>query len=676
MPDACSRSVDILEQFNVAGRRGEMPTTKKGASPSPFHKKLLSPGPFQKRFLGKAEKPAPLPSSGFSRDARGSLEIFGASAHRGSTPVFSSPAWHDALDTVESLFQKSDSPARPNSLYGDESEASSSEKGASSLWKTESRSQMPAIDKSLPRPRPFHARAKAVSPVSITLEYGGSDHEFSLDADSDVELALPIADGAVSLRRVPLTPHSLHTTVAAVYQEPVDIEQQWRAMLDGTALKAKRGGDSLQDQADDHWQGVLNGGVEGPVAEEDDGDESMRRRSGTSSEYSDEVISERAAKWGYGVPMRASTEFGDGHSTVSWRTSNRSSGSRSSGGSTSSQTIPRVAKDVRDAITSFNLAFVVCDATGADPKYPILYASGGFFKMTGYEADEIIGSNCRILQGPGTEQKEVEKIRKALRAGAAYSGKILNYKKDGTPFWNVLSMSPIRNNEGQVIKYIGMQAEASEKSSKPKSEKKTVTAVVSKETVVGQKPKAKPAFAPAAYIPEISLPPLRDEAEDAMPRVSYRYSLSKSRQSNESAADWHALARLRAEIVSSARALGDAPPPPVVRGMKVANSPRTRRVARLFSKLNSKLSDRMRTPEIEYVDCERDENALSTLIESDPDRRRRSSIFSRTSADFRLDGPSDFSALEIPERGDRLSSSHCTIPTVTHGGRSQFVIIH
>ncbi|KAG6546286.1 hypothetical protein Mapa_012326 [Marchantia paleacea] len=671
MPDACSRSVHILEQFSVAGRKREMPTTKKGGSPSPFHKKLLSPGPFQKSFLGKAEKPAALPNSGFSRDARGSLEIFGASAQRGTTPVFSSPAWHDALETVETLFQKTDSPARTSSLFGDEWEASSSEKGGSTLWRTKSRSQLPAIDKSLPRPRPFHARAKAVSPVSITLEYGGSDHEFSLDADSDVELALPIADGAVSLRRVPLTPHSHHTPVAAVYQEPVDIEPQWRAMLDGTALKAQRDGDFVADQADDHWQGVLNGGVEGPVPEEDDGDESMRRRSGTSSEYSDEVISERAAKWGYGVPMRASTEFGDGHSTVSWRTSNRSSGSRSSGGSTSSQTIPRVAKDVRDAITSFNLAFVVCDATGTDPKYPVLYASGGFFKMTGYEADEIIGSNCRILQGPATDPKEVEKIRKALKAGAAYNGKILNYKKDGTTFWNVLSMSPIRNNEGQVIKYIGMQAEAAEKSSRPKAEKKTVTAVVSKEAVV---PKPAPtAQEPEDYIPEISLPPLKDEV-DTMPRISYRYSLSKSRQSNESAADWHALARLRAEIVSSARALGDAPP--VVKGTKVTSSPRTKRVARLFSKLNSKLSERLRTPDVQYVDCEKDDKALSTLVESDQERRRRSSIYSRTSADFRLDGPADFSTLEIPERGDRLSSSHCTVPTVTHGGRSQFVIIH
>nr|AML77409.1 putative LOV domain-containing protein [Conocephalum conicum] len=686
MPDACSRSVDVLEQLHYRPNKGEM-QTKNATSPSPFHRKLLGQGPLEKRAVsGRVEKPAAtVPHTGFSRDARGSLEIFGTSVQRGTPPVFSSHAWHDALETAENLLLMNNSPCHTVSSFGDESEASSSEKSGSTLWKTKSRSQPSVVPKSLPRPRAFNRRAKAtVSPVSITLEYGGSDHEFSLDNDSDdVELALPVSTSSVVSmpRKVPLTPHNTQPAVA-VYEEPVDIEEQWQSMLNGTAWKAKREVDFAENKGDERWQGVLDGGVGGPVSEDYDGAESRRGRSvGGLSEVSDDVRSERALQWGYGVPLRTSTEFGDGASTVSWRASTVSSESRSSGGSNGSQTIPGVAKDVRDAITSFNLAFVVCDAFGTDPSYPVLYASGGFFKMTGYEADEVIGSNCGFLQGPGTDPKEVAKIRKALEAGKNYSGKILNYKKDGTSFWNVLSISPIRNNEGKVIKYIGMQAEASEKRKKEKVPKEEIPLVAE---VITEIPKhvpiseaSKPAEAARAfegYIPELSLPPLKDSIE-SLPRISYRYSLSKSRQSNESA-DWHALARLRADIVSSARSLESTPEIKEDRREKDKSGPRTTRVARLFRKLNTKISERLRTPEVEYVDCENEDLAFSTVDESDIERRRRSSLRSRSSIDFRLATPSDFGKLDIPERSDRLSSSHCAIPSVTHAGRSQFVIIH
>nr|AML78804.1 putative LOV domain-containing protein [Lunularia cruciata] len=669
MPDACGRSVDVMEQhlrFPLSKR--DMPT-KKGSSPGPLQqKKWMSPGPFQRTFGSNPQKPLPLPESKFSRDARGSLEIFGTSS-QGSAPVFSSPAWHDALDAAENLFHGNETrSSRSGSLFGDDSEASCSEKGSSSLWRTKSRSQRLSMDKFLPRARAFSAGAKTTSsPVSITLEYGGSDHEFSLDADSDGELALPVPYAPAIRRVVPLTPRV--PAVEVVYEPPQDIEEQWRALLDGSAIKAKREGSSVKDAEDDHWQGVLDGGVEeeeGVTKEHEE--ENMRRMSRTSSEYSDEVISERAAQWGYEVPMRASSELGDGLSTVSWRTSTRSSaGSRSSGGSSSSQSIPRVAKDVRDAITSFNLAFVVCDAAGPDPLYQVLYASGGFFKMTGYEADEVIGSNCRFLQGAATDTKEVAKIRKALKAGASYNGKILNYKKDGSTFWNVLAMSPIRNNDGEVIKYIGMQAEASEKKKNDRKEKKKVPAVEVKEVHMQAKATDKIS---QSFIPKLSLPPFK-ESLDTVPSVSYRYSLTQSRQSKDSVADWHALARLRAEIVSSARS-ADVLEPLKEQEKKKNITPRTKRVTRLFRKLNSKFSDSLRAPEIEYVDFEK---PLSTLDESEFERRRRSSIYSRSSMDFRLDAPFELRS-DVPERGERLSRSHCEAPSVTHGGRSQFVILH
>ncbi|KAE8688853.1 Phototropin-1 [Hibiscus syriacus] len=120
---------------------------------------------------------------------------------------------------------------------------------------------------------------------------------------------------------------------------------------------------------------------------------------------------------------------------------------------------PRVSEDLKDALSTFQQTFVVSDAT--KPDYPILYASAGFFKMTGYTSREVIGRNCRFLQGAGTDPEDVAKIREALQAGKNYCGRLLNYKKDGTPFWNLLTISPIKDENGKVLKFIGMQVEVS-----------------------------------------------------------------------------------------------------------------------------------------------------------------------------------------------------------------------
>nr|AML76905.1 putative LOV domain-containing protein [Eleusine coracana] len=81
--------------------------------------------------------------------------------------------------------------------------------------------------------------------------------------------------------------------------------------------------------------------------------------------------------------------------------------------------------------------------------------------MTGYSSKEVVGRNCRFLQGSGTDQAEIAKIRQALAAGSSYCGRVLNYKKDGTPFWNLLTIAPIKDEDGRVLKFIGMQVEVS-----------------------------------------------------------------------------------------------------------------------------------------------------------------------------------------------------------------------
>ncbi|KAM1205607.1 hypothetical protein ACFX2I_006408 [Malus domestica] len=142
--------------------------------------------------------------------------------------------------------------------------------------------------------------------------------------------------------------------------------------------------------------------------------------------------------------------------------SNRSSGELSSDdvfGGGKERGIPRVSNDLKDALSTFQQTFVVSDAT--KPDYPILYASAGFFKMTGYTSKEVIGRNCRFLQGAGTDPQDVAQIREALQGNKSYCGRLLNYKKDGTPFWNLLTIAPIKDESGKVLKFIGMQVEVS-----------------------------------------------------------------------------------------------------------------------------------------------------------------------------------------------------------------------
>nr|AML78716.1 putative LOV domain-containing protein [Elaeocarpus sylvestris] len=121
--------------------------------------------------------------------------------------------------------------------------------------------------------------------------------------------------------------------------------------------------------------------------------------------------------------------------------------------------LPRVSQELKDALATLQQTFVVSDAKKLD--CPIMYASSGFFSMTGYSSKEVIGRNCRFLQGAETDPNEVAKIREAVKNGRSYCGRLLNYKKDGTPFWNLLTVTPIKDDDGNVIKFIGMQVEVS-----------------------------------------------------------------------------------------------------------------------------------------------------------------------------------------------------------------------
>ena len=107
------------------------------------------------------------------------------------------------------------------------------------------------------------------------------------------------------------------------------------------------------------------------------------------------------------------------------------------------------------AVAAMSNGVVLVDC--ARPALPITFVNPGFERLTGYRAVEVIGRNCRFLQGPETDPNAVAAIRAAIAAGEGITTRLLNYRKDGTPFWNELILSPIVDQTGTPGRYVGIQ---------------------------------------------------------------------------------------------------------------------------------------------------------------------------------------------------------------------------
>ncbi len=107
------------------------------------------------------------------------------------------------------------------------------------------------------------------------------------------------------------------------------------------------------------------------------------------------------------------------------------------------------------AVAAAPTGIVVSDPNQAD--CPIVYANPAFFRLTGYRPDEVIGRNCRFLQGPGTDPADVEAIRRAIAARRPLDIEITNYRRDGTRFVNELHISPVFGPDGALRHFLGIQ---------------------------------------------------------------------------------------------------------------------------------------------------------------------------------------------------------------------------
>jgi PAS domain S-box-containing protein len=91
------------------------------------------------------------------------------------------------------------------------------------------------------------------------------------------------------------------------------------------------------------------------------------------------------------------------------------------------------------------------------PDMPIVFVSDEFEMQTGYAPDEVLGRNCRFLQGPDTDPEAVQAIRDALAAETEITIDILNYRKDGSAFWNRLRIRPLFDDRGRLQYFAGAQ---------------------------------------------------------------------------------------------------------------------------------------------------------------------------------------------------------------------------
>lgn len=109
------------------------------------------------------------------------------------------------------------------------------------------------------------------------------------------------------------------------------------------------------------------------------------------------------------------------------------------------------------AVISSTDGIVICDALA--PDMPMVYVNPAFERMTGYAAEEVLGKNCRFLQGEDRDQQEIPSLRVALAEQKEASVVIKNYRRDGSLFWNNLRVAPVRNNQDKVTHFVGIQTD-------------------------------------------------------------------------------------------------------------------------------------------------------------------------------------------------------------------------
>nr|AML78961.1 putative LOV domain-containing protein [Stemona tuberosa] len=124
-------------------------------------------------------------------------------------------------------------------------------------------------------------------------------------------------------------------------------------------------------------------------------------------------------------------------------------------------TVPPLSSSLLLSLGRIKQSFVLTDPHLHD--MPIVYASDAFLSLTGYSRHEVLGRNCRFLNGPGTDNSALLMIKESIQAGRNSAVHLLNFRKDGSSFWNNLHISPVRNASGKIAFFVGVQVDEGSK---------------------------------------------------------------------------------------------------------------------------------------------------------------------------------------------------------------------
>lgn len=121
---------------------------------------------------------------------------------------------------------------------------------------------------------------------------------------------------------------------------------------------------------------------------------------------------------------------------------------------------PLAAHMLEAAIEASHVCVTVADMTRPDG--PLTYVNKAFLDTTGYTHNEVLGRNCRFLQGADTDPTVIDAMRTAIAEGRPLRVELLNYRKSGEPFWNALHLSPVWSESGRLEAFIGIQHDVTE----------------------------------------------------------------------------------------------------------------------------------------------------------------------------------------------------------------------
>lgn len=113
-----------------------------------------------------------------------------------------------------------------------------------------------------------------------------------------------------------------------------------------------------------------------------------------------------------------------------------------------------------DAVEASNTSFIITDHTAEDD--PIIYCNNAFERLTGYQREDILGKNCRFLQGQDRKQSALALLASSISTGSGCTIQLTNYRKDGTAFINELTISPVSGHDGKITHLIGIQRDITE----------------------------------------------------------------------------------------------------------------------------------------------------------------------------------------------------------------------